>query len=133
LQEIEEDAMPFIHKSNGENGLEAGTFIKLNWGVLLGIIVASSLGIFGIIDASNKTDHIDLGTKIEKTVNAVGSLSTVVNGNCSDIAVLKAESAATKSMFDKLDLKLDSIRKDQLDFYMRSGFKVKSGSDRSER
>ena len=118
--------MPLIHKSDGKNGVEAGTFLKLSWSVIIGIVVTISIAVFGIVNAANISAHEDLNMKIEKMVEVVKVLSTVVSGNCSDIAVLKSESTSTKHMLSKLDDKLDNISRDQLEFYLKSGFKPKS-------
>jgi len=117
--------MSLIHKSDGKNGVEAGTFVKLNWGVILGIIVTISIAVFGIVNATNTAAHDELGTKMEKMVSSITTLATTTSMNCIDIAVLKSESISTKFMLEKLDSKIDNMRRNQSDFYSSKGFKSK--------
>jgi len=115
--------MALIQRSDGKNGIETGTFLKLNWGVLIGIIVTVAIAAFGIINAANTTAHSSLDTKIDKVVTSVGSLERVVSTNCSDIAVLKSETTTVKGVLNKMDDKLDRIRRDQTDYQISRGFK----------
>lgn len=117
-----------IHKSDGKNGVEEGTFLKLNWGVLIGIVVTIVIALFGIINTANTSAHGDLNTKMSKLVDTVTSLSLVVSNNCTDIAVLKSESSSIKEVLGKFDNKLDKIRNDQTEFYLSRGFKSKGKS-----
>ena len=118
--------MAFLHKSDGKNGQEAGTFLKLNWGVTIGILATISIAIFGVVNAANTSAHSGLDLKIEKMVGAVDVLSKIVSGNCTEIAVLKNEVGSTKEVLGKLDTKLEAIRKDQIEYYISRGFKSKS-------
>ena len=117
--------MSLIHKSDGKNGVEAGTFVKLNWGVILGIIVTISIAVFGIVNATNTAVHNELSTKMEKMASSITTLATTTSMNCIDIAVLKSESISTKFMLEKLDSKIDNMRRNQSDFYSSKGFKSK--------
>lgn len=116
--------MSLMHRSDGKNGCEEGTFIKLNWGVLITVLVTVAIAIFGIVNTVNVSAHTDLNSKVDKLVNSITSLTSIVNLNCSEIMVLKSESTTTKNGLEKIDGKLENIRRDQTEFYSSRGFKT---------